>query len=71
MIPTVDAVASEYRDTLIIGRLDIDKNPRTVSEYDLRATPTYIIFRDGEVVGKIVGAMPQATFVQRILDTLK
>lgn len=71
MVPTVDAVASKHRDTLIIGRLDIDKNPQTVSEYDLRATPTYIIFRDGEVVGKIVGAMPQATFVQRIFNALE
>ncbi|RKU25114.1 hypothetical protein C6499_15385 [Candidatus Poribacteria bacterium] len=71
MVPTVDAVASKHRDTLIIGRLDIDKNPQTVSEYDLRAIPTYIIFRDGEVVGKIVGAMPQATFVQRIFDALE
>lgn len=71
MEPTVDAVASKHHDTLIIGRLDIDKNPQTVSEYALRATPTYIIFRDGEVVGKIVGAMPQATFVQRIFDALE
>ena len=71
MEPTVDAVASEHRDTLIIGTLDIDKNPQIVSEYEPRATPTYIIFRDGEVVGAFAGAMPQATFVQRIFDALK
>ncbi|MCG9132347.1 thioredoxin family protein [Candidatus Poribacteria bacterium] len=71
MEPTVDAVASEHRDTLIIGTLDIDKNPQTVSEYSLRATPTYIIFRDGEVVGEFTGAMPKATFVERIFDILE
>ena len=71
MKPKVDAVASEHRDSLIITRLDIDQNPKTPSKYDVRAIPTYIIFRDGEVVGKIVGTMPQATFVQRIFDALE
>ena len=71
MRPTVDAVASEYRETFIIAKLDIDKNRETAGEYGGQGIPAYIVFRDGEVVGKFVGAMPEAAFVQRILDTLK
>jgi thioredoxin 1 len=71
MKPTVDAVASEHREKFIVARLDTDNNPKTLSKYGVRSIPTYIIFRDGEVVGEFVGAMPEAAFVQRILDTLK
>ena len=71
MKPTVDAVASEYREKFIITRLDIDKNRKTAREYGGQGIPAYIIFRDGEVIGKFVGAIPKAAFVERILDTLK
>ena len=71
MIPTVEAVASEYREKFSIAKLDIDKNRETAKEYGGQGIPAYIVFRDGEVVGKFVGAMPEAAFVQRILDTLK
>ena len=71
MKPTVEAVASEYRDSFIVAKLDIDKNRETAKEYGGQGIPAYIIFRNGEVVGKFVGAMPKGAFLQRILDTLK
>ena len=71
MRPTVDAVASEYRESFIIAKLDIDKNRKTAAKYGGQGIPAYIIFRDGEVVGKFVGAIPEAAFVQRILNALK
>ena len=71
MKPTVDAVASEHREKFIVARLDIDNNPKTLKAYGVRSIPTYIVFRDGEVRGKFIGALPKAAFVQRILETLK
>ncbi|MDE0015968.1 MAG: thioredoxin domain-containing protein [Candidatus Poribacteria bacterium] len=71
MKPTVDAVASEHPEKFIVARLDIDDNPKTLKEYGVRSIPTYIVFRDGEVVGQFVGAPPKAAFVQQILDILK
>ena len=71
MKPTVDAVASEHREKFIVARLDIDSNPKTLKEYGVRSIPTYIVFRDSEVVGKFVGGLPKAAFAQRIRDTLK
>lgn len=71
MRPTVDAVASEYREKFIIAKLDIDKNRKTAGEYGGQGIPAYIVFRDGEVVGKFIGALPKAAFTQRILDILK
>ena len=71
MKPTVDAVASEHREHFIVARLDIDNNPKTLKEYGVHSIPTYIVFRDSEVIGQFVGALPKADFVQRIRDTLK
>ena len=71
MKPTVDAVASEYREKFTVVRLDIDKNRKTAREYGGQGIPAYIIFRDGEVIGQFVGTMRKAAFVQRILDILK
>ena len=71
MKPTVDAVASEHSDSLIIARLDIDENPKTLSKYGVNAIPAYIVFQDGEVVGKIVGGMPEETLVKRIFSALE
>ena len=71
MKPTVDAVASEYREKFTVARLDTDKNPKTASKYGRQGIPAYIIFRDGEVIGQFLGAMPKAAFVQRILDILE
>ena len=71
MVPTVDAVASEYRDSFIVARLDIDKNPKTNREYGGRGIPAYIVFRNGEVIGSLLGAMPKQVFEQRLLGILE
>ena len=71
MRPVVETVALEHRNTFIVGRLDIDANPRTTGEYKVNGIPTYIIFQDGKVVGKMVGVMPKTIFAEKILDVLK
>ena len=71
MVPTVDAVASEYRDSFIVARLDIDTNRETNKKYGGNGIPAYIVFRNGEVIGRILGAMPKQAFEQQILEILK
>ncbi len=71
MVPTVDAVASEYRDRFIVAKLDIDTNRETNKEYGGNGIPAYIVFRNGEVIGRVLGAMPKHAFEQRILNILK
>ncbi len=71
MVPTVDAVASEYRDRFIVAKLDIDTNRETNKEYGGNGIPAYIVFRNGEVIGRVLGTMPKQAFEQRILNILK
>lgn len=70
MKPVVAAVALEYRDTFTFAKLDVNTEEEKTTEYQIRGTPTYIVFRDGEVVGRFIGAMPSAKLVERILEIL-
>lgn len=71
MRPVVAEVALEYRETFSFVKLDVNTQREKTLEYRIRGTPTYIVFKDGEIVGGFVGAMPKAELVQRILGILE
>ena len=71
MRPVVAEVALEYRETFSFVKLDVNTQPEKTAEYRIRGTPTYIVFKDGELVQGFVGAMPKAELVQRILGSLE
>ena len=71
MRPVVAAVALEYRDTFSFVKLDVNTQREKTAAYRIRATPTYIVFEDGELIGVFAGAMPKAELVQRILGILE
>ncbi len=70
MKPVVTAVALEYRDTFTFARLDVNTQPEKTVEYRIRGTPTYIVFKDGEMIDGFVGAMPSTKLVENILSIL-
>jgi len=70
MKPVVTAVALEYRDTFTFAKLDVNTQEEKPFEYQIHGTPTYIVFRDGEMVGRFIGAMPSTKLVERILEIL-
>ena len=71
MKPVVTGVALEYRDTFTFAKLDVNTEPQKTGEYNIRGTPTYIVFRDGEIAGTFVGQMPSDALVERILGILE
>ena len=69
MDPTVKEVMSEAsgpRGRFIVARLDIDKNPETTQKYGGQGIPAYIVFRNGKVIGRMLGVMPKGIFLSRI-----
>ncbi len=53
--PVVDALAEEYKDKYVIGKLDVDANPTTAGQYGVMSIPTVILFKDGKEVARKVG----------------
>ncbi len=65
--PVVEELAGEYAEKgLKVGKLDVDANPQTAAKFGIRSIPTILFFKDGEVVDRIVGAMPKPHFAEKI-----
>ncbi|WP_240231386.1 thioredoxin [Devosia lacusdianchii] len=56
MDPILEQVSTDLADTVSIVKLDVDSNPSTVTQYNVRAMPTLMVFKNGEPVDIKVGA---------------
>ena len=55
----VDELSNEYAGKAVIGKLNVDENPDIYMNYEVRSIPTLLIFKNGQLVDKIVGAVPK------------
>ncbi|MCG9126802.1 hypothetical protein JT359_04305 [Candidatus Poribacteria bacterium] len=70
MRPTVARIAYEFRDVFHVGKLEVNENPLKPAEYNIRGTPTYLLFYKGEVIETIEGVVPRQKLIDRILLAL-
>jgi thioredoxin 1 len=68
--PLLEQLADEYGARVRIGKLNVDENPAVAGRYGIRSIPTVGIFRDGEPVGGVVGAVPKTTLQAAIDEQL-
>jgi len=64
--PIVEELSTEYDGKAKIGKLDVDSNQQTSIKYGVRSIPTLLIFKGGEVVETIIGAVPKAKVVEKL-----
>lgn len=64
--PIIDELATEYEGKVTIGKMDVDSNDEVVGRFGIRNIPTVLFFKDGNMVDKVVGAVPKDTFVKKI-----
>jgi len=57
--PVLDQLADEYDGKIKIGKVNVDENPATPGQYGVRGIPTMILFKNGEIVDQMVGAVPK------------
>ena len=58
--PALEEIAEDKGDSLSIVKLNIDENPLTPQQYNVRGIPTLLIFKDGAVIAEKVGALPKS-----------
>lgn len=57
--PVIDGLAEQFGDQVKIAKVNVDENPATPGQYGVRGIPTLILFKDGEIVDQLVGAVPK------------
>jgi len=64
--PVVEELAADYDGKLKVGKLDIDSHREAAQQYGIRSIPTLLLFKDGQVVEQIVGAVPKAQLEEKV-----
>ncbi|MDR1181880.1 MAG: thioredoxin [Bacteroidales bacterium] len=64
--PIVEEVAQEYEDKAIVGKVNIDDNPKIAINFGIKSIPTLLFFKGGELVDKHVGAIRKPELVAKI-----
>ena len=69
--PVIERLAREYSGRVAFGKLNVDENPLTSEEFEVQSIPTLLIFRNGEAVDGIIGAVPKDQIESRIKSHLR
>jgi thioredoxin 1 len=65
--PVVEELAGEYAGKIKVAKLNVDENKETPSKYGVRGIPTLMLFKDGQLVDQIVGAVPKSR-IKELID---
>ena len=68
--PIIEELAEEFEGKLKVGKLNTDENPNIAMQYGIRAIPTVILFKNGEVVDTRIGVQPKDSLKQMVLSHL-
>ena len=66
--PIIEELAEEFGAQIKVGKLNTDENPNIAMRYGIRAIPTVILFKNGEVVDTRIGVQPKEALKQMVLE---
>ncbi len=68
--PVIEELSKEYAGKVVFGKLNVDENPRVATEFAIMAIPTLFIFKNGEPVDVIQGALPKQYLEAKVKEWL-
>ena len=66
--PVLEEINAEHSDKLTFVKMDVDQNPLTPAKYEVTGIPALNVYRNGEVVRQIVGALPKAVLLSELSE---
>jgi thioredoxin-like negative regulator of GroEL len=66
----MEQLAAESNGRYRIAKLNVDDNPHTASQFQIQSIPTMLIFKDGQLIDRIIGAQPKPAIAQRLTQAL-
>jgi len=64
--PIIEELAKEMQGNITFGKLNVDENPQTSMKYGIMSIPTMLVFKNGALVDRFVGAMPKEMLLQKL-----
>ena len=70
MNPVIRDLAREYEGQVTVGKVNVDENPQTASHYGIQSIPTIKVFKNGQIVDQVIGAVPKGVLVNKLNEVL-
>jgi thioredoxin 1 len=67
MEPVLEQISEDLKDSLVVAKLDVDANPEQSQAFNVMSIPTMLLFKGGQPVEQLVGAMPKEAVTQKLL----
>ena len=64
--PAVEELASDYEGKAVVAKLNVDENPLVTARFGVRSIPTLLVFKNGQIVDKQVGAVPKSVLASKL-----
>ncbi|MFA4029169.1 MAG: hypothetical protein GDYSWBUE_001885 [Candidatus Fervidibacterota bacterium] len=66
MSPIVESIAERYQGKVKVAKVNVDENPQLAVRYSIMSIPTLLFFRNGQVVDKVIGLVPEHEIEERL-----
>jgi thioredoxin 1 len=64
--PVVEELAGDYEGKAVVAKLNVDENPQVTARFGVRSIPTLLVFKNGQIVDKQVGAVPKSVLASKL-----
>jgi thioredoxin 1 len=68
--PIIDELGKRFENNVLIGKLEVDANPKMAQQFAIKSIPAVLFFKNGELIEKVVGVKPKEFYVEQIENLL-